>query len=55
MRGEWNEFNPLASADGQSNSKSISLGLRCKCYLGARKSDDVSETVNAMLGLAYKI
>jgi len=52
MRGEWNEFNPWQVPMGKATEKILStLDInvsRCE------KSEEVSETVNAMMGLAYK-
>ena len=52
MRGEWNEFNPWQVPMGKATEKILSaLDInvsRCE------KADEVSETVNAMMGLAYK-
>ena len=52
MRGEWNEFNPWQVPMGKATTKvleALNVNVtRCE------KIDDVSETINAMLGLAYK-
>ena len=52
MRGEWNEFNPWQVPMGKATLKVLEAlnvnVIRCE------KIDDVSDTVNAMLGLAYK-
>jgi sulfopyruvate decarboxylase alpha subunit len=52
MRGEWNEFNPWQVPMGKATAKvleALNVNVtRCE------KIDDVSETINAMLGLAYK-
>ena len=52
MRGEWNEFNPWQVPMGKATVKVLEAlnvnVIRCE------KIDDVSETVNAMIGLAYK-
>ena len=52
MRGEWNEFNPWQVPMGKATVKVLEAlnvnVIRCE------KIDDVSDTVNAMIGLAYK-
>ena len=52
MRGEWNEFNPWQVPMGKATAKvleALNVNVsRCE------KIDDVSDTVNAMVGLAYK-
>lgn len=52
MRGEWNEFNPWQVPMGKATVKVLEAlnvnVIRCE------KIDDVSDTVYAMLGLAYK-
>ena len=52
MRGEWNEFNPWQVPMGSSTEKVLSalniVTTRCNY------ENEVTETVNAMLGLAYK-
>lgn len=52
MRGEWNEFNPWQVPMGKATVKVLeSLNVN---VIRCEKIDDVSDTVNAMLGLAYK-
>ena len=52
MRGEWNEFNPWQVPMGKATEKILSVLdvnlVRCN------KAEEISESVNAMLGLAYK-
>jgi sulfopyruvate decarboxylase alpha subunit len=52
MRGEWNEFNPWQVPMGKATEKVLSaLNVnisRCE------KIDEISDNVNAMMGLAYK-
>lgn len=52
MRGEWNEFNPWQVPMGKATVKVLEAlnvnVIRCE------KIDDISDTVYAMLGLAYK-
>ena len=52
MRGEWNEFNPWQVPMGKATVKVLeSLNVN---VIRCEKIDDVSDTVNAMIGLAYK-
>jgi sulfopyruvate decarboxylase alpha subunit len=52
MRGEWNEFNPWQVPMGKATEKVLSALdvnlVRCN------RAEEISESVNAMLGLAYK-
>ena len=52
MRGEWNEFNPWQVPMGKATEKVLSALdvniIRCK------RAEEVSESVDAMIGLAYK-
>ena len=52
MRGEWNEFNPWQVPMGKATEKvleALNVNVsRCE------KIDDVSDVVNAMIGLTYK-
>ncbi|MBH87955.1 MAG: phosphonopyruvate decarboxylase [Pelagibacterales bacterium] len=52
MRGEWNEFNPWQVPMGQATEKVLDalnvVTIRCE------KIEEISDTVSAMMGLAYK-
>ena len=52
MRGEWNEFNPWQVPMGQATEKVLDalnvVTTRCE------KTEEISDTVSAMMGLAYK-
>lgn len=52
MRGEWNEFNPWQVPMGQATEKVLEalniVTTRCE------KTEEISDKVSAMMGLAYK-